>query len=125
LLTPLGTFSLGSRVAIYKPKVSGFHNGKKIEMVRVFGSRWIPFDKEIANTTAPAKGFGLHGVPWVENKKGELIQDKNSLGKYESDGCIRCATDDMEEIFAIVITKPTVVEIVKNYNESSLFKTIK
>lgn len=121
LLTPLGKYSLGSRVAIYKPKVMGYHNGKKIEMVRVFGSRWIPFDKEIADATAPAKGFGMHGVPWVETAKG-LTQDKSSLGKYESDGCIRLATEDMEEIFAIVITKPTQIEIVRHYLDASIHK---
>lgn len=122
LLTPLGKYSLGSRVAIYKPKVMGYHNGKKIEMVRVFGSRWIPFDKEIANATAPAKGFGLHGVPWVDTAKGGLAQDKSSLGKYESDGCIRLSTEDMEEIFAIIITKPTEIEIVRHFADASIHK---
>ena len=119
LLTPLGRYSLGSRIAIYKPKVMGYYNGKKIEMIRVFGSRWIPFDKEIAQATAPAKGFGLHGVPWAEKKGGELVQDKSSLGKYESDGCIRLGSEDMEEIFAIVITKPTEIEIVRHFQEAS------
>lgn len=118
LLTPLGKFSLGNKIAIYKPKMQGVHSGQKIEMIRVFGTRWIPFDKEIAGCTAPAKGFGIHGVPWVANAKGELAQDKNSIGKYESDGCVRLATEDMEEIFAIVITKPTTIEIVKNFHDA-------
>lgn len=123
LLTPLGRYSLGSRIAIYKPKVMGYHNGKKVEMVRVFGSRWIPFEKEIAQATAPAKGFGIHGVPWVDKgSKGELTQDKSSLGKYESDGCIRASTEDMEEIFAIIITKPTEIEIVRHHAEASIHK---
>lgn len=121
LLTPLGTYSLGNRIAIYKPKVMGYHNAKKVEMVRIFGSRWIPFEKEIANTTLPAKGFGIHGVPWTDQGK-DLVQDKSSLGKYESDGCIRLSTEDMEEIFAIIITKPATVEIVKNFNDTTLFK---
>lgn len=121
MLTPLGVYSLGERIAIYKPKVMGYHNSRKVEMVRIFGSRWIPFEKEIAKTTAPAKGFGLHGVPWTEQGK-ELKQDKSSLGKYESDGCIRLSTEDMEEIFAIIITKPAVVEIVKHFHDSVLFK---
>ena len=43
MLTPLGKYSLGNKIAIYKPKVTGFYDGKKIEMVRVFGSRWLPF----------------------------------------------------------------------------------
>lgn len=121
MLTPLGMFTLGDRIAIYKPKVMGYHNSKKVEMVRIFGSRWIPFEKEVAKTTAPAKGFGIHGVPWTDQGK-ELKQDKSSLGKYESDGCIRLSTEDMEEIFAIIITKPAVVEIVKHFHDSVLFK---
>ncbi len=43
LLTPLGKYTLGSRVAIYKPGVQGNHKGQKVEMVTVFGTRWIPF----------------------------------------------------------------------------------
>jgi len=111
-LTPLGTYLLGSKVAIYKPKTMGFFNGKKTEMIRVFGTRWIPFDQEIADCTAPAKGLGLHGVPW--NEAGEEL---DSLGKNESDGCIRLSSADVEELFAIVITKPTTVQIVRDYFE--------
>ena len=118
VLTPLGKYSLGSKVATYKSKVMSFHKGEKTEMVRVFGTRWIPFEKEISDCTAPAKGFGLHGVPWIPNSKGELVEDLSSLGKYESDGCVRLATEDIEEIFAIVLTKPTVVELVKSYAQN-------
>lgn len=121
-LTPIGRYTLGSRVAIYKPKVMGYYKGKKIEMVREFGSRWIPFDKEIADASAPAKGYGLHGVPWVEKTSGALAQDKSSLGKYESDGCIRLSTEDIEEIFAIIITKPSEIEIVSHFEDASIFK---
>lgn len=120
LLTPRGKYSLGSKIAIYKPKMQGFYNGKKIEMIGVFGSRWIPFDKEIGNCTAPAKGLGLHGVPWHMSQDGELAEDSSSLGKYESDGCVRLATDDMEELFAIIITKPTVVELVADFGDAVL-----
>ncbi len=114
LLTPLGIYSLGSRIAVYKPKIMGLHNGSKIEMIRVFGTRWIPFDKEIKDTTAPAKGFGIHGVPWVL-KEGTLVENTESLGRYESDGCIRMASADIEELYAIIITRPTTVEIVKDF----------
>lgn len=120
LLTPLGKYSLGCKVAIYRPKIEGFYNGKKIEMIRVFGSRWIPFEKEISNCTAPAKGLGIHGVPWVQTSTGGLAEDSSSIGKYESDGCVRLATDDVEELFAIVITKPTVIELVKDFFEAKL-----
>lgn len=120
LLTPLGKYALGSKIAIYRPKMMGFHNGQKVEMVRIFGSRWIPFEKELGENTAPAKGFGIHGVPWVDSPKGELAQDVSSIGKYESDGCVRLTCADIEEIFAIIITKPTVVELVKEFYDAKL-----
>lgn len=122
ILTPLGKYTLGSRVAVYKPKVMGHHKGQKIEMIRVFGTRWIPFDKEVGETTAPAKGFGIHGVPWVDKGNDKLAEDLSSLGKYESDGCVRMSTDAVEEIFAIIITKPTTIELVKDIAQSELYK---
>lgn len=120
LLTPLGKYSLGNKVAIYRPKVEGYYNGRKVEMMRIFGSRWIPFEKEISGCTAPAKGLGIHGVPWHANASGVLSEDTSSLGKYESDGCVRLATEDVEELFAILLTKPTVVELVKDYYDAKL-----
>lgn len=122
LLTPLGKYSLGNRIAIYKPTVIGHYKGQKIEMIRIFGTRWIPFEKEIIQCTAPAKGLGLHGVPWMKNAQGHWVQDLTSLGKYESDGCIRMASEDIEEIFAIIITKPSFIELVKNFSESGILK---
>lgn len=117
-LTPKGIYTAGNKIAIYKPKMIGFYNGEQVEMITIFGTRWIPFEKEVRGCTAPAKGLGIHGVPWHPNSNGELVQDASSLGKYESDGCIRLATDDMEELFAIVITKPTVIEIVRDFSEA-------
>ncbi len=104
-LTPLGKYELGEKIAIYKPGVSGYFHDEKIEMMRIFGTRWIPF----------CAGLGLHGCPWVEGANGELVEDRSKIGKYESDGCIRMSAEDIEEIFAIVITKPTTVEIVKEF----------
>lgn len=120
LLTPLGKYSLGNKVAIYRPKVEGYYQGKKVEMIRVFGTRWIPFEKEISGCTAPAKSLGIHGVPWGINASGHLCEDLSSLEKNESDGCVRLATEDVEEIFAIILTKPTVIELVKNYFDAKL-----
>lgn len=117
-LTPTGKYSLGNKVAIYKPKMMGRHNGDQIEMISVFGTRWIPFDKELSGCSAPAKGLGIHGLPWSLNASGERIQDRSSLGRYMSDGCVRLATEDVEEIFAIIITKPTVIEIVKDFHDA-------
>lgn len=117
LLTPLGVYTLGSRIAVYKPKIMGIHNGTKTEMIRVFGTRWIPFEKEIKGATAPAKGFGIHGLPWTM-KNETLVEDRSSLGKCESDGCIRMAAADIEELYAIIITNPTTIEIVKDFFEA-------
>ena len=115
-LTPVGKYSLGDKIAIYKPGVSGFFQEEKVEMIRVFGTRWLPFDKELEGCSEGAKGFGIHGVPWVTDADGELIEDLSKIGTYDSDGCIRMGSDDIEEIFAIVITKPTTVEVVKEFH---------
>lgn len=120
LLTPLGKYSLGSRIAIYKPSVMGNHKGKKVEMITVFGTRWIPFEKEVAGATAPAKGLGIHGVPWTKKADGTFKQERESLAKYESDGCIRMASEDVEELFAVIITKPAIVEIVPDFKQSEM-----
>jgi len=120
LLTPLGTYTLGSKIAIYKPKMTGIYNGGQVEMINIFGTRWIPFDKEVRGCTAPAKGFGIHGLPCTLNEKGVLVEDLGSLGRYQSDGCIRLSSQDIEEIFAIVITRPVTIELVKDYCDSQI-----
>lgn len=119
-LTPCGKYRLGEKIAIYKPGTLGFYQDNKIEMVRVFGTRWIPFDQEIEGCSEPAKGFGLHGTPWVTDASGQFVEDLSKVGIYDSDGCIRLASKDIEEIFSIVITKPTTVELVKNFYEAKL-----
>lgn len=120
-LTPLGTYELGNRVAIYKPGVMGYFNHRKTEMIRVFGTRWIPFEKEVQNCTAPAKGLGIHGLPWVEETKtSKLVEDGESIGKYESDGCIRLATKDIEELYSIIITQPTYIHLVADFFDAEL-----
>jgi len=112
-LTPLGKFSLGDKVAIYKPGVTGFFHDKKVEMVSVFGSRWIPF--------VDGKGLGLHGAPWrLDARTGEWVELVQTIGQYESDGCIRLAEEDVQEIFSIVISRPTCVEIVTHFQEAKL-----
>lgn len=120
LLTPLGTYSLGDKTATYQPKVMGTHKGKNVEMITIFGTRWIPFEKEIGNCTAPARGFGIHGTPWERGQDGVCRDNTDSLGKFESDGCIRLSTRDLEEIYAIIVTKPTEIEIVPDYAASAL-----
>ncbi|MBJ7449058.1 MAG: L,D-transpeptidase [Parachlamydiales bacterium] len=120
-LTPLGKYQLGHKLGIYKTGSLGVFNNQQVEMIRVFGTRWIPFDQEIGECSAPAKGFGIHGAPWsADSKSGELIEEKECIGKHMSDGCIRLLKDNMEEIFSIVITKPTIVEIVDDFYKAEL-----
>lgn len=119
-LTPCGKYRLGDKIAIYKPGTLGFYQENKIEMVRIFGTRWIPFAQELEGCTEQARGFGLHGAPWVEDPSGQLVEDSSKISAYDSDGCIRLASRDIEEIFSIVITKPATVELVKNFYDAKL-----
>lgn len=120
-LTPTGKYSLGDKVAIYKPGMLGYFQDAQVEMIRVFGTRWIPFDKEVEGCSESAKGYGLHGSPWIEHSEThQWAEDRSKIGKYDSDGCIRLNSEDIEEIFAIVITKPTLIEIVKDFNDAHL-----
>lgn len=120
-LTPLGKYALGDKVAIYRPSVTGLYQGQKIEMIRVFGTRWIPFERALDHGTEPAKGLGLHGAPWQDDPATQGCKEvTSSIGHYESDGCIRLATPDMEELFAIIITKPTTIEIVRDFADAQL-----
>lgn len=119
-LTPLGKYSIGDKIAIYRPKTKGYHQGEKIELVRVFGTRWIPFGEELKDCTAPSKGLGLHGLPLALDASGNYVEDFASLGKQESDGCIRMATKDIEELFSIIITRSTTIELVKGFHRANL-----
>ncbi len=118
-LTPLGKYLLGDKIAVYKPGIMGLFQDKQVEMIRVFGTRWIPFGKELGECTAPAKGYGIHGAPWTD-KKGRWSEIRQTIGQYDSDGCIRLNHEDMEELFSIIITQKTVIEIVKNSKDAKL-----
>ncbi len=121
ILTPLGDYSIGKKVAIYKPGTVGYFQDHKIEMISVFGTRWIPFEQLETSTFGPAKGYGIHGAPWIEDKEtGKLVENRAVVGGYESDGCVRLLSEDMEELFSILITKPTFVHIVKDFHEAKL-----
>ena len=120
-LTPKGRYLLGSKVAIYKPGTMGYFQDRQIEMIRVFGTRWLPFEKEIEDCSDGAKGYGIHGAPWYNDPdSGKLIEDRDKVGKYESDGCIRLYSEDIEEIFAITISKPTIVELANDFAEAKI-----
>lgn len=120
LLTPLGRYTLGDKIATYRAGVTGYYLGDNIEMITVFGTRWVPFEKAIGNNTAPAKGYGLHGTPWVRAENGDMSDSGIGIGGYESDGCIRMRTEDVEELFAIIVTKPTVIDVVTDFATAEL-----
>ncbi|NDD58562.1 MAG: L,D-transpeptidase [Chlamydiae bacterium] len=120
-LTPLGVYQLGDKIAIYDSLIKGSSQASIVEMVKVFGTRWIPFGQALPGATEPAKGYGIHGVPWVQDtKSNQLVENRDSIGKRESNGCIRLLKEDMEELFAIVITKPTYIHIVKDFQDAQL-----
>lgn len=121
-LTPVGKYKLGDKVAIYKEGMEHYYQNRKTQMVEVFGTRWIPFGEEIENCSDSSRGYGIHGVPCIyDSEKGALVEQENDgVGGYNSDGCLRLHRDDVEELFAIVITKPTVVEIVKDKSQAAL-----
>jgi len=109
-MTPLGRFTLGEKVAVYNK-----------ETARAFGTRWLPFDRQIGEATRNPKGLGIHGAPWeLDPAKGQYIEKRGVIGQYESDGSIRMASEDIEELFSIVISRPTIVEIVSNFKEARL-----
>ena len=120
-LTPLGRYKLGEKVAIYKPGVTGFFQEEQVEMIQVFGTRWIPFSEAVTSNCEDPDGFGIHGAPWYQRSEdGELVEDRESVSRRESDGCIRLLQEDIEELFSIVISKPTFVEVVMHKQEADL-----
>ncbi len=119
-ITPLGKFMLGDKIASYKPGVMGFFQNERIEMINIFGTRWLPFKGIEADQEAYAKGYGIHGAPMYFDEKAEkLTEQTESIGKYASSGCVRLLQEDVEEIYAIVVTRPTTVEIVKEAESST------
>lgn len=120
ILTPLGRYRLGSKVAVYEKGVMGFYQGQKQEMIRIFGTRWIPLEAS-SEAQGEVKGYGFQGAPWVvHSSSGELVEKLDTIGAYDSDGCIRMSASDIEEIFAIVLTRPTWVEVVKDFKSAKL-----
>ncbi len=120
-LTPKGVFKIGSKIAIYKPGVMGTFQDKKVEMIRIFGTRWLPFEPVDPSFSSPHRGLGIHGLPWQDSEDGENIQENlTSIGSYSSDGCIRLSKDDIEELFAVVITKNCYVHIADTIQDMQL-----
>ncbi|MFA6714799.1 MAG: L,D-transpeptidase family protein [Victivallales bacterium] len=87
--TPTGTFKTGG-----KRKNPDWYSPKgKIpfgEKENVLGTRWIRLVPN-GKTSRPVSGLGIHGT-WAPD----------SIGKAESNGCIRLLNEDVEELFAII-----------------------
>jgi hypothetical protein len=116
----LGKYLLGNKIAVYRPGIMDFVRCEKREMITIFGTRWIPFGQALENCTVAPSGVGLHGLPWFFNESlGKWVEDRKKLDEYDGGGlCLR--VEDMEEIFSIIVTKPTVVEIVKDFIHDDL-----
>ena len=117
-LTPVGQFSLGSKVALYKPGIKGFFQDKQVDMVEVFGTRWIPFIDAKGNST----GLGLQGVGWEVDKESGIWREKSGyVGKASTEGCIWMHQEDIEALFAIIAGgRPARIEIVSHFKDAKL-----
>lgn len=125
-LTPLGTFSIGKEISVNELGVMGSYKNELRELITVFGVRWIPFGREVANCTGSSKGLGLHGVPWKKNPETqEIFENRECIGHYESGGCIRLLTEDIEEIYAVIASKPSFIHVVRDFCEASLPGVVK
>ena len=114
-LTPTGKYILGEKVGIYKEDSKGLFQENEADMIQIFGTRWIPFGDELEGCTMGAKGYGLHGNPWLPNPEtGVLEECRDTVGQYDSDGCIRLNKEDIEELFSIIVSsRRTVIDISK------------
>ncbi|MCI5052167.1 MAG: L,D-transpeptidase [Simkaniaceae bacterium] len=114
-LTPTGRFSLGDKIATYKPGVKSYFQNERIEMITVFGTRWIPFASDEGDEFDYGTGFGIHGAPcYVDEETGDVREHEGFIGVHNSDGCVRMSKNDMEELYAIVVTRPTILEITQD-----------
>ena len=96
----------------------GYFQNQRQEMIQIFGTRWLPFEEEIGDCSDAARGYGMHGLPCFYNEEQDmLVEDKSMIGQYSSDGCIRLLKEDIEEVYSIVISRETIVDIKQDLNE--------
>ncbi|MBI4567485.1 MAG: L,D-transpeptidase family protein [Planctomycetes bacterium] len=91
--TPAGTFEVRTKVE----KPTWFHDGRAIpygDAKNPLGERWMGF-----KNTEQHQGYGIHGTT-----------DPTSVGKAESNGCIRLRNEDVIELFRLT-PRGTVVEV--------------
>jgi len=100
--TPTGSFKTGGK----RKNPDWYSPHGKIPYGKpgnVLGTRWIRLNPN-GKTSRPVSGLGIHGT-W----------DPTSIGKAESNGCLRLQNKDVEELFAIIPNerKPVPVTIIK------------
>lgn len=112
--TPLGRYKLSERIGIYKPGVVANVGGRVMELVQLYGTRHIPFGDR-------KHQCAIQGNPWVvDADTGDLIEMRNFIGQYATEGNIRMHTEDVEELFSIVTSRDTYIEIVRDFPEAHL-----
>jgi hypothetical protein len=118
--TPCGVFSLGEDIAVYKEGVEGLYKNEKTEMISIFGKRWIPLQNVIKGNVVSCKGVGIHGVPFQRSEEGDLKELVSCIGQYASNGCIRVRGEDMEELFALIVSRPAFIHIEQDFSQIEL-----
>lgn len=100
--TPTGSFNTGGK----RKNPDWYSPNGRIAYGKpgnVLGTRWIRLNPN-GKTSRPISGLGIHGT-WAPD----------SIGKAESNGCLRLLNKDVEELFAIIPNerKPVPVTIIK------------
>ncbi len=81
---------------------------------------WDPFDPIRQGgcwDDSSCQGLCIHGSLGGQRQR-ILEADPSSIRQYKSDGCIRLSTEDMEELFAVITTRPTTIEIIRDFSEA-------
>lgn len=94
--TPVGTYVVSDKVP--EPPWTR-PDGKVIpygDPENVLGTRWLSLTA--AEGTAPARGYGIHGT-WAPE----------TVGTQSSEGCVRLANHDVEELFTLIPLKTRVL----------------
>jgi hypothetical protein len=95
--TPLGSFLIDDKVK--EPPFQNIPYSGDDKTGNPLGTRWMRL-KTIEETPADLKGYGIHGT-W----------EPDSLGKPASNGCLRMANSDVEELFDFLPMKADTVRV--------------
>lgn len=110
-LTPTGHFTTGQKVSIYQAEQEGIE-----EKAKRYGTRAIPIE------CAEDQELMIHGAPWSVDEMGLSREEREYVGHYSTEGGICLFREDVEELFSIIITKPTFVEIVRDFRDADILK---